>query len=311
MADYDLLIIGGGAAGLTAAQYGARSGMKTALLEAAAPGGQALQIDHLENYPGFTDSFSGFDMANRFQQQAEAFGARFIYDTAESLCKTGDEFSVTTAAGTITALSVIIATGAKHRHLNIPGETELAGKGVSYCATCDGPFFKNQRILVVGGGDAACDEALFLSKLSDRVTLIHRKGRFRAQKAVADRVLANPRIRVRMNTVPLRILGDRKVEQVELKATDTDTLSTEPFDAVFIFVGTQPQTEGFADLAPLNEAGYILTDEKMQTQTPGLFAAGDVRDTPFRQVVTAAADGAVAAHAANEYVEALKGQSYR
>lgn len=310
--DSDLIIIGGGVAGLTAAQYGARSALRTLLIESAAPGGQALVIDGLENYPGFDEPIPGFELAMKFQKQAQDFGVEFLYTSVISVKKENDIFSIETGEGTKTALAIIIATGAKHRHLGIPGEERLSGRGVSYCATCDGPFFRDKKILVVGGGDSACDEALFLSKLSDKITLIHRKDRFRAQKVIADRILNHPNIEVRFNTLPLEILGDDKVMSVVLKKTDgSEETYTEDFSAIFIFVGTLPQNQLVNEMVELDEGGYINTDSHLQTSTNGLFAAGDVRVTPFRQVVTAASDGAIAAHCANEYIDCLKGNGYK
>jgi len=204
---------------------------------------------------------------------------------------------------------VILSTGAKHRKLGIPGEDAFSGKGVSYCATCDGPFFRNKKMLVVGGGDAACDEAMFLSKLTDRVVMVHRKDRFRAQKAIADRVMENPRIEVRFSTVAEEIQGSEKVDKVVLKNLETGETVTEEFAAVFIFVGSIPQTGLVPDL-PKDEGGYILTDQNMCTEIPGLYAAGDVRATPFRQVVVAAGEGAVASHCAAQYIDEIRGQVY-
>ncbi len=306
----DLIIIGGGAAGLSAAQYGARSGLNTLLIENAAPGGQALLIDKLENYPGYDEDVSGYEMAIKFQNQAEAFGAEFLYNAVEKIEKEGNLFEVVTDDQTIIGSAVIIATGAQHRHLGIPGEKELAGRGVSYCATCDGSFFKGKKILVVGGGDAACDEAMFLSKLSDQVVQIHRRDRFRAQKAVGDRVLNNPNIEVRFNMTAKEIKGEDKVTSVVLENRENGSITEESFDAVFIFVGMIPQTEVVDHLVEKDETGYIITDEKMASSTKGLFAAGDVRNTPFRQVITAASDGAVAAHCAAAYIDELKGEAY-
>ncbi|MCL2206263.1 MAG: FAD-dependent oxidoreductase [Treponema sp.] len=321
--DADLIIIGAGPAGLAAAQYGARSNLSTLVLEHLAPGGQALLIDVLENYPGIQAGKTGFDFGEDMRRQAEDFGAVFLTDQAQVLNKAGDVFTVTLASGiTRTAHAVIFATGAKHRTLDIPGEKEFSGRGVSYCATCDGPFFKNKKIFVVGGGDAACDEAQYLSKLSDKVIMIHRRERFRAQKAVAQRVLNNPNITVRFNTVMQEIKGQPdggfggKVASVVLAGTDGSGKPSyeESADAVFIFTGTIPQTSLIKDASGIStetdENGYIVTDARMSTVEPGLFAAGDVRATPFRQVVTAVSDGAVAAHCAAAYIDGLKGQGY-
>ena len=309
-ADKDLIIIGGGAAGLSAAQYGARSGLNTLLIEESAPGGQALLIDDLENYPGFDTKVSGYDMALKFQKQAEKFGAEFQYISVNSIKKEDELFYIDTNNGTISSYALIIATGAKHRHLGVKGETQLGGRGVSYCATCDGPFFRNKKILVVGGGDAACDEAMFLSKLSDKVVQIHRRDRFRAQKAIGDRVLNNPNIEVKFNKTCKEIKGEGKVQSVLLEDAITGKITEEDFDAVFIFVGMIAQTKLVKDLVKFDEIGYIITDKFMSSSKPGLFAAGDVRDTPFRQVITAASDGAVASHCASTYIDEIKGQSY-
>jgi thioredoxin reductase (NADPH) len=315
----DLIIIGAGPAGLSAAQYGARSNLSVLVLEQLAPGGQVLLIDVLENYPGIAPGKTGFEFGEDLRRQAEEFGANFLNENAETLSKEGDVFTVTLGSGqTISSHTVIMATGAKHRTLDIPGEKEFYGRGVSYCATCDGPFFKNKKIFVVGGGDAACDEALFLSRLSSQVILIHRRERFRAQKALAERTLSNPNIEVRFNTIMKEIRGTTgmggKVSSVILEKTGEPD-SEENADAVFIFTGTVPQTALVSGLnggikTGLDETGYIITDQNMATSVPGLFAAGDVRITPFRQVITAAADGAVAAHSAAAYIDSLKGEAY-
>lgn len=305
---HDLVIIGGGAAGITAAQYGARANLSTLVVEQTANGGQCLQIEGLDNYPGFPDPIDGYEFVQRFERQARQFGAEFLIAGVERLDKVDDQFILETTEGRIEARTVILATGAQHRHLGVPGEEQLAGRGVSYCATCDGPFFRNQRILVVGGGDAACDEATFLSKLSDRITLVHRRDRFRAQPAVAQRVLDNPNIDVRFNRRVVAIHGEKnamgfeKVAAVTLEDTVTGEQERHETDAVFVFIGSDPHTELVATL-PKDEAGYIITDGTMETSVPGLFAVGDVRATPFRQLVVAAGEGAVAAHRAAAYLQ--------
>ncbi|GHV80188.1 thioredoxin reductase [Spirochaetia bacterium] len=309
--DADLLILGAGPAGLAAAQYGSRANLKVLAIEQMSPGGQALLIDKLENYPGDLNPRSGFDFAEDMRRQAENFGAKIIGDGVLSLEKTGSLFSAVLDSGrTLRAYAVILATGASHRSLGIPGEAEFAGRGVSYCASCDGPFFKGKKILVVGGGDAACDEARYLSLLTDKVILAHRRDAFRAQKGVAQRVLENPRIEVRFNTRPVEIRGDKQVTAVLLEDSAAKKQYEEPADAVFIFAGTVPQI-GFIPAAWTqgaftDKAGYIITDQRMESAIPGLFAAGDVRASPFRQVVVAAAEGAIAAHCAAEYIDSLK-----
>jgi thioredoxin reductase (NADPH) len=307
---YELIIVGAGVAGLSAAQYGARANLKTLVIEEMAPGGQALLIDQLENYPGILEPVSGYDLAEMMRTQAERFGAEFISASVETVEKAGNGFFIKTTDGLFGADAAIIATGARHRHLEVPGEEEFIGRGVSYCATCDGPFFKGKRILVVGGGDSACDEAMYLAKLSDKIVMIHRRDRFRAQKALAERVLSNPSIKVVFNTVAVRIGGAKKVESVVLKDVSTGEMREEPFDAVFVFVGSDPNTALVPQVAK-DETNSIITDDRMTTSVPGLFAAGDVRVSPFRQIVTACSDGAVAAHAASQYIDETRGAGYR
>ncbi|GHV85467.1 thioredoxin reductase [Spirochaetia bacterium] len=338
--DYDLIILGAGPAGLSAAQYGARANLKTAVLEKMVPGGQALNIEILENYPGNvahgdTPARSGFEFAEDLHKQAESFGASFIMEGAAGITREGAFFAVALHSGkSIYAPALILATGTEQRRLEIPGEKEFFGRGVSYCATCDGPFFKGKRILVVGGGDAACDEAQYLSRLTDKVILVHRKSMFRAQKSLADRVLANPAIEVRFNTRLVEIKGESKVtsvilegpdskkeaarlsskEETRLSSKEETRLSSkeEAMDAVFIFAGSIPQTALVRDMGvKLDEAGYVITGETMASSVPGLFAAGDVRSSPFRQVVVAAGEGAVAAHCAAAYLDTLKGINYQ
>lgn len=308
-AQRDLIVVGGGAAGLAAAQYGARGGLDVLVLEQLAAGGQALVIDAVENYPGIAEPVSGFEFSRRMEEQASRFGAELRNATVSVIRREGGAFAVETDQGAFAALAVVLATGATHRRLGVPGESELAGRGVSYCATCDGPLFKGKRMVVVGGGDAACDEATYLANLASSVLMVHRRGQLRAQKALADRTMANPKIEVRFHTEVRRVLGDAKVSGVRLVENTSGREYEEAADAVFIFIGSIPQTAAAAGVR-LDEAGYVVTDQRMQTSIPGLFAAGDVRSTPFRQLVVAAGEGAVAAHAAGQYLEALKGRKY-
>lgn len=311
--EHDIVVIGGGAAGLTAAQYAARANLNTLLVEQTGNGGQCLLIEGLENYPGFPDPINGYEFAERFERQARQFGAHFMTATVNRLAKRSGRFRLDTSEGEVLAKAVVLATGAAHRHLGVPGEEELAGRGVSYCATCDGPFFKDKTMVVVGGGDAACDEATFLAKLSDHIILVHRRDRFRAQPAVARRVLDNQNIEVRFNTVVREIRGTenpfgmKQVSSVVLEQTNDSQRHTyeQETDAVFVFIGSNPRTD-LVDALPKDEAGYIITNERMETAVSGLFAAGDVRATPFRQLVVAAGEGAIAAHAAAAYIEQLE-----
>ena len=307
--NYNIIIIGGGPAGLSAAQYAGRANLKTLLVEGTALGGQGLMIESLENYPGLSGAGKGYEFAQTMEQQARQFGAEIIYANVHTLKKIGKLFHVCTNKGDFTASTVILATGAKHRTLDVPGEEVFTGKGVSYCATCDGPFFRNQRILIVGGGDAACDEAMVLSKFSDQIIMVHRRNRFRAQKALAERVITEPKIDVWFNTVVKEIRGEEKVKEVALLDLQTSEIFTEPFGGVFVFVGSLPQT----DLVPTlekDEGGYVITNQRMETSIPGLFAVGDLRSTPFRQVVVAAGEGAIAAHCAAQYIDELHNQAY-
>jgi len=324
MTDADLIIIGAGPAGLSAAQYGARSMLSVLVLEQMASGGQALTIDMLENYPGLFPAKGGYEFIDDMHKQAVNFGAVFLSEGALKITKENNVFNVSLGNGEIKkSHALIFATGAKYRTLDIPGERDYYGRGVSYCATCDGPFFKNKKIFVVGGGDAACDEAQFLSRLASQVVMIHRRERFRAQKALAKRVLANPNIEVRFNTIMKEIKGSGgmggKVSSVILSDLSGNQDNEESADGVFIFTGSVPQTSLLSAAgdennkgirAELDESGYIITDEKMSTSISGLFAAGDARVTPFRQIVTAAADGAIAARYASIYIDELKGEAY-
>jgi thioredoxin reductase (NADPH) len=310
-ADFDLVIVGGGAAGMGAAQYGARANLRTLVVEEMAHGGQALLIDKLENYPGLVPVVDGYTWSENMRSQAEEFGARIRSGSVSAIRKEGDLMAVETTDGMISAKAVVLATGAKHRHAGVKGEEEFAGRGVSYCATCDGPFFKGKPMVVVGGGDAACDEAMYLSKLTDRIIMVHRKDRFRAQKALADRVLTNPKIEMHWETVIEEIKGDKSVNAVVLRNLKTGETSEVAAAAVFVFVGSIPQTSAVPQDVARDEAGSIVTNERMETSLPGLYAVGDVRTTPFRQVITAVADGAVAAHCAAQYIDELEGHAYK
>ena len=298
--NYDYIIIGAGPAGLASAQYAARSGLRTVVLDPAGAGGQALQIAELENYPGVYPLVNGADFMDNMRLQAESFGAKIELVTVTSIDKTGSDFIVTSKNKAFKAPCLCIATGAFHKNLGVPGEAEFTGRGVSYCATCDGPFFRNKRIVVVGGGDSACSEAVYLSTLSKDVTIIHRRNEFRAQKAVVDKMLAAG-VKPVYDTVLKEIKGNMKVESVILENVKTGETSQLDCDAVFIFAGMIPQTE-LVDMLAKDGNGYIVTDENMATSMPGLFVAGDVRSKSFRQVVTATADGAIAAHSAFEFL---------
>jgi thioredoxin reductase (NADPH) len=312
--DKDFIIIGGGASGLTAALYAARSKLKTLVIEEALTGGQVQNILELENYPAVFPALGGYEFSALLEKQALIFGAEVIQSTVKSLEKNGGRFTVKTGAGEFTAPAVLLATGASPRKLGVAGEEKFTGRGVSYCATCDGPFFRGKRIAVIGGGNSACDEALYLATLSDDVTIIHRKSSFRAEKTVADRVSHNKHIAVKFDTIVTEINGDTKVESLTLQNTKTGDTEQFPAAGVFIFAGSNPRTNlvTAANISvKTDDAGYVVTNEEMQTSVPGLFCAGDVRSKPFRQVITAASDGAVAAHSAGAYIRELTGETYK
>ncbi len=304
---YDFIIIGAGAAGITAAQYGARANLSTACFESTAVGGQIVIVADLENYPGAFPAVNGYEFMDNMKKQAEHFGAKIISENVISVEKKEELFYIKTNKAEYTSYAVLIATGAAHRNLEIPGEKEFTGRGVSYCATCDGPFFKNKRITVIGGGDAACDEANYLARLTDTVTLFHRRDTLRAQAGVAERILKHPNINTMLSYVPLEIRGKEKVESVLFKNVKTGEELLHETDAVFIFVGMIPQAP-FEIGVKKDDSGYIITDDNMETSVKGLYCAGDVRAKPFRQVVTAAADGAVAAFCAGYHISELKEQ---
>lgn len=297
---FDYVIIGAGCAGLASAQYAARGGLSVLVLDLAGAGGQVLQISDLENYPGVFPAVDGATYMMTMQKQAESFGAKIVQAQVLSIDKTGGSFLVKTKKASYEATCLCIATGAIHRNLEVPGEKELSGRGVSYCATCDGPFFRNKKIVVVGGGDSACSEAIYLSTISGDVSIIHRRDKFRAQQAVIDKML-EAGVKPVYDSVVKSINGQGRVQSVTIENVKTGEQSVLSTDAVFIFTGMLPQTD-LVEMLPKDPSGYILTDENMETSVPGLFAAGDVRSKPFRQVVTAVSDGAIAAHVASERI---------
>lgn len=301
---YDYIIIGAGPAGLASAQYAARGGLKTLVLDMAGAGGQVMQIMDLENYPGVFPAVNGNDFMETMKKQAEDFGVEIKIEQIVSIDKPGALFVVKSRKNSYEGKCLCIATGAIHKSLGVPGEAELSGRGVSYCAVCDGPFFRNKKIVVVGGGDSAVSEAIYLSTLSKEVKIVHRRDSFRAQKALVDKMLAAG-VEPVYNSVVKSINGTSKVESVSIENVETGAVNQLETDSVFIFTGILPQTD-LVDMLPKDEAGYIKTNENMETMFPGLFAAGDVRSKSFRQVVTAVSDGAIAAHSAAEIIKREK-----
>ena len=308
---YDLIIIGGGAAGLTAGIYAGRARMKTLLVEGVAPGGQAASTDVIENYPGFPETISGLDLMEKMSKQAEKFGLEMVVEIVEGLrLKVKSEIIVRTQKKGYDALSVIIAVGGEPRKLGVPGEGELQGRGVSYCATCDGPLFRDKEIIVIGGGNTAVQEALFLTKFGSKVTLIHRRDRLRAAKVLQERVLSHPKIDMVWNSVVTGILGKDTVEGVRVKNGQSGEEKEIPARGVFILAGIEPGTDFLRGFLDMDEEGYIITDENMKTSRDGIYACGDCRRKRFRQVVTACGEGATAAMAAQHYIDKLKGTAY-
>jgi thioredoxin reductase (NADPH) len=312
---YDVIILGGGPAGLTAGIYATRSNMKTLLLRSAYKTSLITTTDLIENYPGFPGGIGGFEIIERFTQQALKFGLSIVDDDIITVAKTGaeshDAWEVRTSSSVYRALSLIISTGTEYAHLDVPGEAEFTGRGVSYCATCDGPFYRDCQLIVVGGGDTAVQEALYLTNFASSVTIVHRRDRLRATAVLQDRAFANAKIAFVWNAVIKDITGDSVVKAVRLKdVNDPAKVKTVPVDGVFIFTGTIPNTEMFKGIVDMDTHGYIKVNAHMNTSAKGIFAGGDCTDKLLRQVVTACGDGATAAFAAYEYVSTLKGTSY-
>jgi thioredoxin reductase (NADPH) len=299
---YDLIIVGGGPAGLTAAIYAGRAALKTLLLAGGLPGGQIANTDRVENYPGFPEGIAGAELAMRFQAQAERFVDKIVTKAMTEVDLSTHSFTVKTHSDTYQGRTVIIATGAFPRRLGVPGEKEFFGRGVSTCATCDGFFYKDKRVVVVGGGDSAIDEGLFLTKFAREVIVIHRRDQLRASKLFQERAFANPKMHFVWDTVIKEILGDQTVTGVRVRNVKTEETSVIETDGVFVYVGMIPVTKAFADQIKLDEQGYIVTDERQHTSVPGVFAAGDVQSPDFRQVVVAAGAGAKAVIEADRYL---------
>ncbi len=308
MKAWDVIIVGAGPAGLAAGIYAGRSQLKTVIFDQMMPGGQLLITEQIENYPGFHDGITGFELSEKLRVHAEKFGA--VIENGQPVSSVdldGELFVVRTEGGEIKGKTLIWAAGSIAKKLNVPGEAEFTGRGVSYCAVCDGAFFKDRVVAVIGGGDSALEEALYLTKFASKVYLIHRRDRFRAVKIIQDRVKRNEKIEPVLNKVVVSINGTQFVESLTLKDTLTGETTELPVDGVFIFIGNEPNVAPVVHLVETTEQGFIITDEEMRTKTPGLFAAGDVRHKFLKQVVTAAADGAVAAMSATKYLEEKEG----
>ncbi|MGV8057818.1 MAG: thioredoxin-disulfide reductase [Smithellaceae bacterium] len=311
--DYDIIIIGGGPAGYTAGMYAARAGLQTLLLEGASTVSQITITDLIENYPGIPEGINGLDLMQLFKNQALKFGLEIMAKDALSIAKSDSAavlWIVDAGDKALRALSVIAATGAQWRKLGVPGETEFAGKGVSYCATCDGPFYRNREVVVVGGGDSAIQEALFLTHFASHVTVVHRRDRLRAAGILQKRAFTEKKIEFAWNAELAEVVGDDFVTGVKIKDIVSGQMKVINADGVFIFTGRLPHTGIFQNIVQLDAAGYIITNDAMSASAEGFFAAGDCRAKLFRQVVTAAGDGANAAFSAELYIGNLKGEAY-
>ncbi|QTA78977.1 Thioredoxin reductase [Desulfonema limicola] len=306
IADYDLVIIGGGPAGLTAGLYSARARLNTILIEQAITGGQVMITDWVENYPGFPKGITGMELVRNMTEQAQEFGLKIEYDQVLSIDNISAPVKTLVLNNkTITAKAVIIATGASPRRLGIPGEAMFFGKGISSCATCDGPLYKDKVVVAVGGGDTAVQESVFLTKFAKKVYLVHRRDELRAAKILQERALANEKIEILWDTVVTGVSGLTHVETVNLKNLKTGEAKTLGTDGLFVWIGILPNADFLDDSIKKDEFGFIITDAGMAASIPGIFAAGDIRKTPLRQIATAVGDAAIAAVSAEHYLETL------
>ncbi|HJH33218.1 MAG TPA: thioredoxin-disulfide reductase [Ligilactobacillus aviarius] len=308
MADkYDVIVIGAGPGGMTAALYASRANLKVAMLDRGVYGGQMNNTAEVENYTGFK-SILGPDLAEQMYQSSIQFGADFVYGNVEKVTVDEDGIKhVKTDSGELEAPAIVIATGSQYRKLGIPGEDEYSGKGVSYCAVCDGAFYRGKDVTTVGGGDSAVEESEYLAKLVNNVNIVHRRDQLRAQKILQDRAFANDKINFTWNTIVTEIVGDgKKVTGVKTHNKETNEDRLVPTDGVFIYIGNVPMTEPFKDLGITDEQGWVITNDEMKTSVPGVFAVGDVRDKKLRQITTAVGDGGIAGQGVFSYIESLK-----
>jgi len=306
MASYDVLIIGGGGAGFTAAIYTSRAKLKTLLLEKLTPGGQIALTDVVENYPGFADGVTGPEISIQIEKQAKKYGTEVKYEEVTSLEKKNGDFQVKTAQGEYQVKAIILASGASFRMLGVPLEKELTGRGVSYCATCDGAFFKEKEIVLVGGGDSAMQEGIFLTRFVKKLSVVHRRNTLRASQILQDRARENPKIEFVWDTIVSEIKGDGKVEGVRLKNVKTNEEKDFKTDGVFVFIGHIPATKFLKGFVELDKEGYVVAGDKLKTSVPGVFAAGEVRAGAVKQLVAACGEGCEAALEAQAYLEELE-----
>lgn len=303
---YDVIIVGAGPAGLTAGIYAARGGLKVAIVELAMPGGQAASTENIENYPGFPDGINGYELMNSFHKQALTFGVEFIFEEVKKLDLKEPVKKIHTSSQVLEAHAIIVAAGSRPRLLGVPGEDLFRGRGVSYCATCDGAFFKGKKLVVVGGGDAAIEEGAYLTKFAEEVIIVHRRASFRASQIAMNRAKDNPKIRFVLNAVVEEILGSDHVEGVRIHEVLSGETREIAADGVFIYIGADPNAQFIDGEIETDDRGYILTDLRLQTNIVGVYAAGDIRNTPLRQVATAVGDGALAAVEIEKYLSEKK-----
>ena len=299
---YDMIVVGGGPGGYTAALYAARAGLDTLVLEKLSAGGQMALTEEIDNYPGFEDGIDGFTLAEKMQRQAERFGAQSAYAQAEYMDLAADPKVLKTSEGTFYGRTVVLATGASPRELGLAGETALTGRGVAYCAACDGMRFKGKTVVGVGGGNSAAADALLLSRIAEKVILVHRRDTLRATKIYHQPLMEAANMEFRWNSVVTELLHEDRLTGVKLKDINTGVVTAVPCDGVFISVGRKPSTELVRGQLELDKNGYIVADETTKTTLPGVYAVGDIRTKPLRQVVTAVADGATAVHMAEEFL---------
>lgn len=299
---YDLIVLGGGPAGCTAAIYAGRAALKTLVLVGSLAGGQVANTELVENFPGFPEGIAGPELAQRVHEQAQRFAATMKPEGARAVDFSVSPMEVRTSSGAYRARTVIIATGTFPRRLGIPGESQFYGRGISTCATCDGFFYKDRRVVVVGGGDSALEEGLFLTKFAREVIVVHRRDELRASRILQERGFANPKMRFMWDSVVEEILGDQTVKGVRIRNVKTGETSVIDTDGVFVYIGLVPATKIFEGQVDMDDNGYIITDHRKQTSTPGVFAAGDVQNPEFRQAVVAAGSGAVAAIQAGRFL---------
>lgn len=304
---YDVIVIGAGPGGMTAALYASRSDLKTLILEKGVPGGQLINTAEIENYSGFK-SIEGPDLAGKMYEGATAFGAEYSFGDVQEIIDGDDYKEVVTADKIYKTRTVVIATGSENRKLHVKGEDELRGRGVSYCAVCDGAFFRDRPLVVVGGGDSAVEEGAYLTQFASEVTIIHRRDELRAQKILQDRAFDNEKINFIWDTVVEEIQGENKVDTIRLRNVKTNEVSEISADGAFIYVGLLPNTDNFRNLGITDEEGWIVTNEFMETDVPGIFAVGDVRQTVLRQVATAVGDGSIAGDQIYKYIESHKAE---